>query len=510
MASQPPSPQPVWAKRVGDASLAEENLRFTAGYDVAGRAAADARLARYDLQTNAAHLLMLAAQGIVPVDRARELASALLKLRERVEAGEELLNPACEDIHMSVEAAATALTGTDAGGHLHTGRSRNDQVATDMRLWLREEIAEAVEELAVAAEAIAAHAGAHTATVCPGFTHGQPAMVTSWGHWTMSYLPRLLRDGRALGVLLRDLSTCPLGAAASFGTSWPLDRERTARALGFAHPTPSGADGIWARGEMEGRFAFALAAMLGHFSGIAQDLFLLSSPPREWLRLANEHVTGSSIMPQKRNPDFAEVTRARAAVAAGISQSLLGIGHGLMSGYNRDTQWTKYLVFDAADNARGTGPLYAGVFTAMQVNTAAMLASCREGYLNATDVADHLARTRGVPFRTCYKILGPAVADCEAEGELVLEKLNARLTQEGLKPLDTNEWAVLGDPTGLLMARRQPGNPHPDETARSIGILIGEIREEVAAVRDRATKWRGAIDQLWVELARFAAGRGMG
>jgi len=498
---------PVWAKRVGDASLAEENLRFTAGYDVAGRPAADARLAPYDLQTNGAHLLMLTAQGIVPADRARPLAGALLALKARIAAGEEILRPSAEDIHMSVEVAATELVGEGAGGHLHTGRSRNDQVATDMRLWLRDEIVAAVEDLSLAAEAIADHAAAHTRTVCPGFTHGQPAMVTSWGHWTMSYLPRMLRDARALGVLLRDLSTCPLGAAASFGTSWPLDRERTARLLGFAHPTPSGADGIWARGEMEGRYAFAVSVLLGHLSGIAQDIILLSSPPRQWLHLANEHVTGSSIMPQKRNPDFAEVTRARAAVAAGITQSLLGIGHGLMSGYNRDTQWTKYLVMDAADNARGAAGMFASVFGALRVNADAMLASCREGFLNATDVADHLARTRSLPFRTCYRIIGPAVADCEAEGELVLPKLNARLAGEGIAPLSADEWARLGDPAGLLLARRQPGNPHPDETARSIELLRGEIREEVAAVRAKAERWRAAVDAMWGELAALAEAR---
>ncbi|MBI1289656.1 argininosuccinate lyase [bacterium] len=506
--SLPPSSQPksapVWAKRVGDASLAEENLRFTAGYDVAGRPAADARLAPYDLQTNGAHLLMLTAQGIVPAERAKPLAGALLAIRDRVIAGEEILRASAEDIHMSVEVIASELVGDGASGHLHTGRSRNDQVATDMRLWLRDEIVAAVEDLAVAAEAIADHAALHTTTVCPGFTHGQPAMVTSWGHWTMSYLPRLLRDVRALAVLLRDLSTCPLGAAASFGTSWPLDRNATASLLGFAHPTPSGADGIWARGEMEGRFAFALSMTLGHLSGIAQDIILLSSPPRQWLHLANEHVTGSSIMPQKRNPDFAEVTRARAAVAAGLAQSLLGIGHGLMSGYNRDTQWTKYLVMDAADNARGAASLFAGVFGAMRVNGDAMLASCREGFLNATDVADHLARTRSLPFRTCYRIIGPAVADCEAEGELKLDKLNARLVGEGIAPLNEQEWAALENPAGLLMARRQPGNPHPEETLRSIELLRGEIREEVAAVRAKQEKWQGSIAIMWTKLAELA------
>jgi argininosuccinate lyase len=159
---------------------------------------------------------------------------------------------------------------------------------------------------------------------------------------------------------------------------------------------------------------------------------------------------------------------------------------------------------DAADNARGGATLFAGVFGAMRVNAEAMLAGCREGFLNATDVADHLARTRSLPFRTCYRIIGPAVADCEAEGELVLEKLNVRLDKEGIARLSTAEWAALENPTGLLMARRQPGNPHPDETKRSIDLLRGEIRQELGYVREKQQDWRDAVEQMWRELGALA------
>lgn len=492
-----PSGGPVWSKRVGDEAVASANVDFCAGFDVRGRPAADERLTLFDLETNAAHLLMLVEESIIPAEPGSAAAGALLKLRERFMNSETLVLPSCEDIHMSIESLVTDAAGEDAGGRLHTARSRNDQVATDMRLWLRREVAALALEAAALGETIADHAASHLATVCPGFTHGQPAMVTSWGHWTMSYAARVVRDARAVAILLDDLVECPLGAAASFGTSWPVNRERTASLLGFERPTTSGADGIWSRGEMETRFAFAAAGFLSHLAGMAQDLILLSTPPREWLRLADEHVTGSSIMPQKRNPDFAEVTRARAAHAFGIVQSLAGIGSGLPSGYNRDTQWTKYLGFDAADNVEGAARLYASVFRGLRIDKDAMKAGCEVGFLNATDVADFLARERRVPFRRCYRIVGPAVKACEAEGRLVREKLNAELEREGIDPLGEEEWRGLEDPVRLLMARSQPGNPHPDQVEQSIEALRGElgsIRDDVAK---RVKGWQAAEKHLW-------------
>ncbi|MCC6546709.1 argininosuccinate lyase [Candidatus Sumerlaeota bacterium] len=495
---------PVWIKRVGDANIARANVEYTAGFDVAGRAPADERLARHDLQTNAAHLLMLVETNIITVENGMAIASGLLQLREKNEMGESFLRPSCEDIHMSSETVLGELIGSEHAGRLHSARSRNDQVATDMRLWLRDEVAGLAQDIAALAERIADHALKHTTTVCPGFTHGQPAMITTWGHWTMSYLPRLLRDIRALGALLRELKTCPLGAAASYGTSWPIDRVRTTKLLGFKHPTPSGADGIWSRGELELRFAQVAAQFLSHLSGIAQDLILLSSPPRDWIRLASEHVTGSSIMPQKRTPDFAEVTRARAHVAAGIAQSLAGIGIALQSGYNRDTQWTKYLVFDAADNVRGAAELFAQVFDRMEVNAAPMKAACAEGFLNATDVADHLSGKRGVPFRVCYRVIGEVVRECDAQGAIQLSVLNEALTKVGIAQLSAEEWRMLEDPEALLAHRTQAGNPAPTETGNSIALLTREIREEAGTISAARAEWQAAMADTWKQIQQLS------
>ena len=490
---------PVWAKRIAGGGIDAMNVAYCAGRDVRPRPEADRDLAEHDLATNAAHAMMLAERGILGAEEAHGILKALLGVKARHERGESILDPAAEDVHMSIEALVTAQAGPGAGGRLHTGRSRNDQVATDMRLWLRERIAALAGELRDLAGVLANHARAHAETVCPGMTHMQPAMVTTWGHWVAGYLARAGRDLRHLQSILAELTECPLGAAASFGTSWPIGRERTAELLGFDRPTLNGADAIWARGEIEARYVFASAQALGHLSGMGQDLILLSSPPRQWMRLDDAFVTGSSIMPQKRNPDFAEVTRARAAVAAGHLQALMGIGTAAPGGYNRDSQWTKYIVMDAAAEIEGAPALFARVFESLSVDANAMRAACAEGFLNATDVADYLARTRELPFRECYRLLGQAVAACETAGRLDRESLNAALKaqQPNAKPLSGDEWNQFDDPVKLLSLRNQAGSPNPREVRKAVDRLEAQALETAGQIAQQATAWRTQIEALW-------------
>ncbi|MCB2154719.1 argininosuccinate lyase [bacterium] len=498
---------PVWAKRVSAGGIDAVNVAYCAGRDVRGRPAADHDLIEHDLATNAAHALMLADRGILCSKEERAILAALLDVKARYERGETIIDPAAEDVHMSIESFVTAKAGPGAGGRLHTGRSRNDQVATDMRLWLRGRIAALSDELADLAGSLAAHARAHAESVCPGMTHMQPAMVTTWGHWTAGYLARLVRDLRHLGTVLAELRECPLGSAASFGTSWPIDRERTAALLGFGGPTLNSTDSIWARGELEARYVFAAAQVLGHLSGMGQDLILLSSPPRQWIRLDDAFVTGSSIMPQKRNPDFAEVTRARAAVLAGHLQALIGVGTAVPAGYNRDSQWTKYTVMDAAAEAEGAPTLFARVFETLAVDVEAMRAACAQGFLNATDVADFLSRTRELPFRDCYRLLGRAVASCEEAGHLDRDSLNAALAEQqpDTKPMTEAEWAQFDDPVELLSLRSQTGSPNPEKVAEAIENLEAQARSAHDEIAVASAKWRKSIAVLWEEVARRAS-----
>lgn len=501
--------EPVWAKASGPVSGQQAVVAYCAGWDVVPRAAADERLAPHDLATNAAHLVMLATTGIVDGPAARDIARGLLAIGSDLNDGRlapsALLRAECEDIHMSIEAELRRRIGENAG-RLHTARSRNDQVATDMRLWLRDRCAHLANELEDLADAIADHALAHAKTPIPGFTHMQPAMPTTWGHHCAAYLPRLVRVARQVRALVRDLRTCPLGAAASFGTSWPIDRTLQATLLGFRYPTPSGADGVASRGELEARHAFLLAQLLGALAGIGQDMILYSSPPRQWIRLPDALVTGSSIMPQKRNPDFAEVTRARAAAANGTLQSLLGVTAGLPSGYNRDTQWTKYLAFDADDNASGAAAVFTFLFQSLAPDAQRMRAACDDGFLNATDLADLLAHGRGLPFRRCYKIVGELTVACAAAGRFDRDAVDRALAGEGLALLTDAEWHRLGDVDGLLASRSQPGNPEPTQTRHDIEVLRAEVHEETHAIAKEAHTWREALTVTRQRLESLAAG----
>ncbi len=458
-----PAAKPVWAKRVGDASINDLVVAYCAGRDVIGKPPADVALIPYDLQTNRAHAQMLGEVGILSSDERIRLINALDQVEAAHLNGEQILDPACEDVHMSIEQRVTALVGPELGGRLHTGRSRNDQVATDMALWLRAEVAQLRERVVALIQSVDQHANTHRNTPVPGMTHMQPAMITTWGHWVKGYSIRFQRDVANLDQVLTRLRFCPLGSAASFGSSWPTNREITAKLLGFEGPTPHTTDSIWSRGETETAFAFAAAQLLGHLSSMGQDLILMSTPPKDWVRLADDVTTGSSIMPQKRNPDFAEVTRAKAAVVAGQLQAFLGIGTAAPAGYNRDTQWTKYLIMDVADEVRLAPDVFRTVIETLQVNAPAMLAATQQGFLNATDVADYLARTRKVSFRLCYQILGRSVAECEAAGKLTLDVINNQMAEKApeAQPLTAEEMKSLEDPLLLLSQRKQTGSPNP-------------------------------------------------
>ncbi len=479
--------QPVWSKRVMDL-VNEANVQYCAGWDVKFRAPADLRLVFEDLWTNRAQTVMLARQGILTRPQAAAILRALAEIERLAREGRFEIPPDAEDVHMAIEREVTRLAGPDSGGWLHTGRSRNDQAATDIRLWMRRRSIEMQRRLAALGGALCHHAERHLETVCPGFTHMQPAMITTWAHIVEAWAEGIYRDLYHFSWLMYPLTLhteCPLGAAASFGVSWPIDRAMTSDLLGFTGIQENTLDCISSRGEAERFFVFCLAEMINRLSCIGQDLILFSTPPRDWLRLDDRFVTGSSIMPQKRNPDFAEVTRAKAAHVTGLLTSLYGIGRAAPSGYNRDMQWTKYLLFDAWDECEAAPLVFMGVFESLEVNAAAMRAACDTGFMNATDVAEALAASSRLPFRASYRILGEAVARCEASGRLDRETLNRvlaaswpALSKEGLAPaggaplqFSADLWAEIEEPLSLLRRRRHVGSPAPENVKAQLQKL---------------------------------------
>ena len=449
-------------------------VAFCAGRDVAALPMADAELLPYDAWTNRAHAIMLHAQGIITKETLAALLGALDSLEKDWEAGEFSLDPALEDIHVNSEAYITRLAGADVGGRLHTGRSRNDQIACDMRLYMRDALLAMASGTADLARTLSGLAADHLETPMPGFTHHQPAMITTWAHWLSSYVQGLCRDLERMEQTYRMVNRSPLGAAAAFGTSWPIDREMTARLLGFERVEHNTLDAIGSRGELEAQIAFVLTSLMNHLSVMAQDLILLSHPYWGMVTLPDAYVTGSSIMPQKRNPDLAEVIKGKTAWLLGMTSGLLAIPKGVMSGFNRDTQWSKYSVMDVLRECLPAPSVLGGVFQGMTVHGERMRAHLNTGFPAAADFADVLARTMGLPFRTCYNITADAVARSGDAGIITPEAARTALEAAGEDPSRAREaLEALADPMAVLAWRSHTGAPAP-EAVRTGLVTLGE------------------------------------
>ncbi len=478
--------QPVWKARTGkrpDPLI----LALCAHRDITPVPPADEALLPHDIHGNMAHALMLARAKIITRPALRRLLTALKKIEWRAARGRFALEPGAEDVHMNVEQALVPLAGADAAGRLHTARSRNDQAATDVRLWLRECLAESVDQLMALVDALAKRARRDAAVICPGFTHMQPAQVTSLGHLWAAHAHALSRDLDTLQACAPLVDRCPLGAAAAFGTPWPIDREWVAELLGFDAPEDNSLDAIANRWEAEAHVAHAWAVTLTHLSSLAADVIWLSTPPRAWLRLDASHVTGSSIMPQKRNPDLAEVTRARATACQATAQAIVATATGQLSGYNRDLQWTKYHIMDAWAQFDRVPEAWSRLVAGLTVDRRAMRAACEVGFLEAAELADFLAMRTGQPFRPFHGVVARAVAASEAEGRLTLGAVNGALVEAKVKfQLTPEEWAALSDPAARLRERQHTGSPAPD----IVRADARELLEELRAAREVQRGWR--------------------
>jgi len=469
-------------------------LEFCAGRDTRAVPMADESLLPWDLWTNRAHAIMLGRQAIVPQALVARILAALAELEAEWEAGRFKLDPGMEDVHVNVERFVSERAGAEAGGRLHTGRSRNDQVACDMRLYLRAALLEFGAGLEALARWLVRTAPDHADTVLPGFTHTQPAMPTTWGHWLCSYAQALLRDLERIRHAFDQVNRGPLGAAAAFGTSWPIDREFAAELLGFERVDGNTLDNISSRWEHEAQAAQVYALAMNHLSVMAQDLILLSHPYWGLVRLADAYVTGSSIMPQKRNPDFAEVIRGKCAWLGGMVAGLLAQPKGWMSGYNRDSQITKYAILDVVRECQPAPLVMRGALAAMAVNRDAMRKALERGYLDATDFADALARALDLPFRAAYDVAATAVRLSGDAGRIQPDAAR-RAVQEAGHPPEAAQSALAGlaDPARLVALRRHTGSPAPDAVRAQAAALGQELDQLASALEDRRTR----LDTAW-------------
>ncbi len=430
----------------------------------------DKRLYAHDIAGSVAHARMLAATGIIGEAERDAILEGLERIRERIEKGAFPFSRALEDIHLNIEARLTEMIG-EPGRRLHTARSRNDQVATDFRLWVRDAVDRADTLLRELQAVLLDRAEEHAATVMPGFTHLQAAQPVTFGHHLMAYVEMFGRDRSRFSDARRRMNECPLGAAALAGTSFPIDREMTARELGFDRPAANSIDAVSDR-DFALDYLAAAAICAVHLSRFAEELVLWSTPQFGFVRMAEAFTSGSSIMPQKRNPDAAELVRAKSGRVIGHLQALLVVLKGLPLAYSKDMQEDKEGVFDAADTLELCLAAMAEMVRGMTVFPERMREAAGVGYTIATDLADWLVREKGVPFRDAHAVAARAVALAERRGcgleELSLEDLR------GIDPrLDQGVFEVLSVEKSVA-SRKSFGGTAPER-----------VREAIAAARKR-------------------------
>ena len=448
--------------------------RFAAGPDAIMEAinasiGFDQRLARQDIEGSRAHAAMLAAQGILTDNDANAIREGLLTVLSEIETGEFVFSTALEDIHMNVEARLKELIGEPAG-RLHTGRSRNDQVATDFRLWVRDQCDAAVAGIRALQSALLGQAEAGADWVMPGFTHLQTAQPVTWGHHMMAYVEMLGRDASRFSDARARMNECPLGAAALAGTSFPIDRDATATALGFDRPMANSLDAVADRDfALEFLAASSITAM--HLSRLAEELVIWSSAQFRFVTMSDRFSTGSSIMPQKKNPDAAELVRAKIGRILGATVGLFTVMKGLPLAYSKDMQEDKEQVFDAADSLMLSLAAMEGMVRDMSANPDALRAAASSGFSTATDLADWLVREAGLPFREAHHVTGTLVALAEKEGK-DLPELTLDQMKSAHECLTEGVFDVLGVDNSVK-SRTSYGGTAPDQVRAQIARWKG-------------------------------------
>lgn len=452
----------IWSGRFSE-PVSDLVKRYTASVDF------DRRLAAQDIQGSLAHAHMLARQGILSSEDVAAIERGMAQIREEIAAGTFEWSLDSEDVHLNIERRLTALVG-DAGKRLHTGRSRNDQVATDIRLWQRDTIDTIASLITALQRALLDLAEQHVDTPMPGFTHLQVAQPVTFGHHLMAYFEMLARDAERFADCRRRTNRLPLGAAALAGTTFPIDRESVAAELGFESVCANSLDAVSDR-DFAIEFCAASALLMTHLSRLSEELILWMSPRVGFIDLADRFTTGSSIMPQKKNPDVPELVRGKTGRVNGHLVALLTLMKGQPLAYNKDNQEDKEPLFDTADTVIDTLRIYADMVGGIRVRAENMRAALRQGFATATDLADYLVK-KGLPFRDAHEAVARAVRACEARGcdlaELPLDELRA------FSPLIGDDVRAVLAIEGSLAARNHTGGTAP-----------AAVRQAIARARER-------------------------
>ena len=447
----------MWGGRFasGPSAIMEE-INASIGYD--------RKLYAQDIAGSLAHAAMLAKTGIISADDHKQISDGLNTILAEIENGKFTFSRKLEDIHMNVEARLADLIGAPAG-RLHTARSRNDQVALDFRLWVKNELEKTASALKILIEALLIRAEEHAATVMPGFTHLQTAQPVTFGHHCMAYVEMFGRDLSRVRDAIERMNESPLGAAALAGTGFPIDRHMTAEALGFREPTRNSIDSVSDR-DYALEFLSIASICATHLSRLAEEIVIWSTSQFNFIRLSDAFSTGSSIMPQKKNPDAAELVRAKTGRITGSLVGLLMVMKGLPLAYSKDMQEDKEAVFDAAESIELALAAMSGMVSDLTVIEASMKKAAGSGYSTATDLADWLVRELGLPFREAHHVTGRAVALAESK-KIDLSKLTLE-DMQSIHPQITD--AVFGFLTvdKSVKSRQSFGGTAPQEVRRQI------------------------------------------
>ncbi len=431
----------------------------------------DQRLYKYDIRGSIAHATMLARQGILTEPERDSIVSGLQQIEQRIDDGAFEWSVELEDVHMNIESALTAAIG-DAGKKLHTGRSRNDQVATDVRLYLRDEIETIQGELLRLQQALLDLAEREAETILPGFTHLQTAQPVTFGHHMMAWFEMLLRDRERLTDCAKRVNVMPLGAAALAGTTYPIDRHLTAELLGFAQPCENSLDAVSDR-DFIIEFSAAASILMMHLSRFSEELIIWSSAQFGFVELSDSFCTGSSIMPQKKNPDVPELVRGKTGRIFGHLMAMLTLMKGQPLAYNKDNQEDKEPLFDTVDNLKGCLKVFADMVPAIRCRHERMRAAAMQGYATATDLADYLVR-KGLAFRDAHEVVGNAVALC-VEKECDLSDLSLEALQGFSSAINGDVFDCL-TLEGSVAARDHIGGTAPGQVKAAIQRARKKLR----------------------------------
>ena len=437
----------MWAGRTdGQTDRLADDFNSSIGFDC--------RMYRQDITGSMAHAAMLGATGILPKADADTLIDGLQTILDDLGSGKLQFDPACEDIHMFVEQVLTERLG-DVGKKLHTARSRNDQVALDLRMYLREQCDAISAQVKTLIEALVDRAAEYKSAIMPGYTHLQRAQPITFGHHLMAYAMMLLRDRSRLSDCRKRMNRSPIGCCALAGTTYPIDRAMEAAQLGFDGICMNSLDGVSDR-DFCAEFLSALSILMMHLSRLSEELILWTSWEFGFVELSDAYTTGSSIMPQKKNSDMAELIRGKTGRVYGDLVGLLTMLKGLPMAYNKDMQEDKEGVFDACDTVSMCLPVMTGMIETMTAKPEAMKKAAQRGFINATDLADYLVR-KGLPFRSAYKISGAIVGDCMKSGA-VLEELPLETYQQYSGLFDSDVYEAI-DLTACVEKRTSAGGP---------------------------------------------------